>query len=166
MLRSFEHKNIVGYRDVIYENSLKVWQEQQEIKYGLRSQDNSNTLYSTDHSSADANEATLDDAVEFVYDENAEIEDDALSNSSEKSSRVLEVPLKDQDAIVREFIQSETERKPMAYIIMELCKTKTLKDRLVPEYLKTRGLERTEALRIFSQIVEGIIYLHDRKLVS
>ncbi|CAF1475227.1 unnamed protein product [Adineta steineri] len=48
---------------------------------------------------------------------------------------------------------------------MELCKPKTLAHRLLPEYRMKIGITRIEAFRIFSQIVQGIIYLHGKKII-
>ncbi|UJR38773.1 hypothetical protein I4U23_031438 [Adineta vaga] len=163
MLRSFKHKNIVGYIDVLYENAPKDWQEQQEMKHGLRSQENTDASESTSRYSTDTREDKLDDVVVFVHDDNDMNEEvDDLSSTFGKSSNTSSDADEEQQ---KEPIESNVERKPVAYIIMELCKSETLKDRLVPEYLMNNGLERIEALRIFSQIVEGIIYLHEKRLI-
>ncbi len=51
------------------------------------------------------------------------------------------------------------------YIVMELCKPETLKDRLEPDYRNQNELNRLEALRIFYQIVRGLSYVHGKNMV-
>lgn len=51
------------------------------------------------------------------------------------------------------------------YIVMELCRSETLADRLASEYRKNNELNRIEALSIFYQIVRGLRYMHEKNMV-
>lgn len=54
--------------------------------------------------------------------------------------------------------------QPFLYIVMELCAKETLADRLMSNDNENK-IDRLEGLRIFYEIVSGIIYVHDQNIV-
>lgn len=72
----------------------------------------------------------------------------------------------DEDNTMKMKIEEE-ETISMFYIAMELCKPETLADRLSLENPYLHTLSQNEAFRIFDQIVDGMIYVHEvKKLVG
>jgi serine/threonine protein kinase len=57
--------------------------------------------------------------------------------------------------------QNKSEPYEYLFIVTSLCNKMTLADRLSREYRSVNQITRFDALYIFSQIVEGVRYLHD-----
>ncbi|CAF3518975.1 unnamed protein product [Rotaria sp. Silwood1] len=188
-LAILNHPNLIQYYYAWHESPPNGWQDEKDKNLIMTNNEftkDSLNIFSTSAVSNDNNESViiqsqeknvssisyLSPLIDFTFERSlnlSQIHEDSNSSLFEHSynSSNEELLSDNDDKIISNRSKSSIEKISSDcsityfYFVMELCQTESLRNRLIKQTIKNQ----CEAWSIFNQIINGIEYIHSRKLI-